>query len=390
MATLAEWNGNTTSSAGVNSGQSDGIAAATSGSQGQEIITHAESSSVYSTSILSNSYDSPPENVPEAFPNAPDVDIPWTSTPTISAHLTDAARGSPPPVSTNPVELATPGGTEDLQVSRSGNPSLNSHPNRTGGGNNPVDAPSDVSNQNSTLMSSGEPDEAPSEGILLSLMTPFSLGNSSQTAISTRHSKSRPSHTPTSEPAVVSASSSSSDIHSLNGAPALPTMTNDEASTRTARTIAGATVAGVGIVLLIVAAVYVYTRRGAMRSLSPHTRFPSFRTKRKRPTSTPINESEENFFRREITQIRGFDLEQATVTSGSHYSDYDDDDEEGWEEIDIRDARSGNLEKDNGEWLEKWRRGKERMISTRRPEESRFNPRLPLPPVSLEGQRTDK
>ncbi|KAL5494674.1 hypothetical protein ACEPAI_135 [Sanghuangporus weigelae] len=354
-----------------NSVHGDGIAA-TSG----EPQTQTEDPAIPSSSESSDSSDGySPGNSPEALPNA--TDVPWTYSPTISAQLTDATWGTSQPVISKTTRLVTPE-NEDLQPTGSGSSSSNLQPNSTQGDDLADALPwaSQMSSGNNTLMSG----EASSGLSLSTLITPFSPGNSTRTTFASHPSSARASN-----PSTIAESSSSSDIQSLNGAPALPTMghTDGAASTRTVRTVAGVTVGGVGLVLLIVVAVFVYIRRGVMRGVGSNIRFPSLHSKRRFPPSQPFNESEENFFRREIAQIRPFDLENASMSSGSHYSD----DEENWEEIDMRDARNGNMEKDNGEWLESWRRGKERMISTRRPAELRFNPKLPLPPISLDDRR---
>ncbi|KAL5536053.1 hypothetical protein ACEPAF_4158 [Sanghuangporus sanghuang] len=369
----AAWEGDTSLDAGpdTNSMQGDGITV-TSG----EPQTQTEDPAIRSSSESSDSSDGySPGNSPEAIPHA--TNVPWSSSPTISAQLTDATWGTSQSVISKTTGLAPPE-NEDLQPTGSGSSSSNLQPNSTQG-DDLADAPpwtSQMSIGDNTLMSG----EAPSSGLSLpSLITPFSLGNSSQTTFVTHPSSAR---TPNSS---IAASSSSSDIQSLNGAPALPTMghADDAASTRTVRTVAGATIGGVGLVLLIVVAVLVYIRGGIMRGLGSNIRFPSLRSKRRFPPSQPFNESEENFLRRETAQIRPFDLENASMSSGSHYSD----DEENWEEIDMRDARNGNMEKDNGEWLESWRRGKERMMSTHQPAELRFNPKLPRLPISLDDRR---
>ncbi|KAL5533650.1 hypothetical protein ACEPAG_110 [Sanghuangporus baumii] len=356
---------------GENSVQNDGITA-----NSGETQTQTEDLAVPSSSEFSDSSDGySPVNSPEALPNA--TDVPWTSSPTISAQVTDATGGTSQPVIGKTTRLATPE-NDDLQQTGSGSSSSNLRPNSTQG-DDLADTPpwaSQMSSGNNTLMSG-----VASSGLSLSsLITPFSLGNSSQTTFASHPSSARASN-----PSTIAESSSSSDTQSLDGAPALPTMghTDGAASTRTVRTVAGATIGGVGLALLIVVAVFLYIRGGMVRGLGSNIRFPSFRSKRRFPPSQPFNESEENFFRREIVHIRPFDLENASMSSGSHYSD----DEENWEEIDMRDARNGNMEKDNGEWLESWRRGKERMISTRRPAELQFDPKLPLPPISVDDRR---
>ena len=99
-----------------------------------------------------------------------------------------------------------------------------------------------------------------------------------------------------------------------------------------------------------------------------------------------VNESEENVYRRE-KQLP--DLENATISSGSHYDD--ESEVHGgveWADIDIRDPRSGSMAQDNGEWLDTWRRGKEQMLCARQPPELQFNPELPLPPITLESPNT--
>ncbi|KAL5519534.1 hypothetical protein ACEPAH_1217 [Sanghuangporus vaninii] len=372
LTTPPAWEGDTSLDAGPDE-QGDGTTA-TSG----ELQTQREDPAVHSSSESSDSSDGySPGNSPETIPNA--TDVPWTSSPTISAQRTDATWGTSQPVISKPTGLVTPE-NEDLQPTRSGSSSSHLQPDSTQG-DDLADAPpwaSQISGGNNTLMSG----EAPSSGLSLpSLITPFSLGNSSQTTLATHPSSARAPNPS------IAASSSSSDVQSLNGAPALPTMgpADGVASTRTVRTVAGATVGGVGLVLLIVVAVFVYIRGGVMRGLSSNIRFPSLRSKRRFPPSQPFNESEENFFRRDTAQIRPFDLENASMSSGSHYSD----DEENWEEIDMRDARNGNMEKDDGEWLESWRRGKERMMSTHRPVELQLNPKLPRPPISLDDRRVN-
>lgn len=104
------------------------------------------------------------------------------------------------------------------------------------------------------------------------------------------------------------------------------------------------------------------------------------------PITRNVNESEENVYRRE-KQLP--DLENATISSGSHYDD--ESEVHGgveWADIDIRDPRSGSMAQDNGEWLDAWRRGKEQMLCARQPPELQFNPELPLPPITLESPNT--
>ena len=133
-----------------------------------------------------------------------------------------------------------------------------------------------------------------------------------------------------------------------------------------------------------------YLRGGAIRGLGFRARrrnagrrtYTSFFHPEKGPSSGPPTGSKENILRREPSRRSSSfhrDIENATATSGSHYEDDDQ-----WETIDVCDPRGENVQRDEGEWLEGWRRGKERMMSMYEPPERlRFNPNLPLPPITV-------
>lgn len=59
-----------------------------------------------------------------------------------------------------------------------------------------------------------------------------------------------------------------------------------------------------------------------------------------------------------------YDTETATQSSGSHYES--DSSEKPDDDPDIRDARTGYMQRDNGEWLESWRRSKEKAFENLR------------------------
>ncbi|KAH8110696.1 hypothetical protein DFH11DRAFT_1802189 [Phellopilus nigrolimitatus] len=94
-----------------------------------------------------------------------------------------------------------------------------------------------------------------------------------------------------------------------------------------------------------------------------------------------------NISRRGTSAARPRDLESASLSPKSHYGDQGGHGEDLWEEIYVRAPGGGHadMEKGDGEWVETWRRGKERMVaSMRRVPALQFDPALPLPPISLE------
>lgn len=155
--------------------------------------------------------------------------------------------------------------------------------------------------------------------------------------------------------------------------------------------LAGISVASAIAAIVIVIAVVVYVRGGALRGV------PHLRSKKKAPF---VDQSQENECRRIVSPNGGAesvdDLEKAASSSClgvvplEHCSSIPGDAREGqWEEIDIRDPRSGNMEQDHGEWIEAWRRQKDALVSAqRRPPELQFNPALPLPPITLDSGST--
>ena len=110
--------------------------------------------------------------------------------------------------------------------------------------------------------------------------------------------------------------------------------------------------------------------------------YTAFFNPNKTSSMAPPTGSKENMLRREPSRRSDDctrDLENATASSGSHYEDDDM-----WETIDVNDPRGENVQQDEGEWIEGWRREKERMMSTiEPPERLRFNPNLPLPPITV-------
>ncbi|KAH8110686.1 hypothetical protein DFH11DRAFT_760660 [Phellopilus nigrolimitatus] len=152
--------------------------------------------------------------------------------------------------------------------------------------------------------------------------------------------------------------------------------------------VAGVTAGAVVVVLLVLLSVFAYTRGGALRSLTSSEHAPPCESERKGP---PASVS-----RRGTGAARPRDLESASVSSESEkrFDDQGKDGEDRWEEIDVRAPGNGHadMEKGDGEWVETWRRGKERMMaSMRRVPALQFDPALPLPPISLEeGMRRQR
>lgn len=207
--------------------------------------------------------------------------------------------------------------------------------------------------------------------------------------------------------AVMSAQTVSSSLSPVNNK-AQPLITNVEhpiastitntaepallASVGSAGPLAGISVATAFAAFVIVIAAIVYAKGGALRGLMT-----SWRPKRKAPL---VDQNSENTNRRAGSSnetLRGVeDLEKASsslVSEGvepSHRISFPDDaredTQEQWEEVDICDPRSGNMIKDNGEWLESWRQRKDALLKAQRsPPELKLDPAIPLPPLSFDA-----
>lgn len=148
-------------------------------------------------------------------------------------------------------------------------------------------------------------------------------------------------------------------------------------------TIAGATAGAVVVILLILLAAFAYVRGGAMRGLSSNAHSKISRLHSSLRRAPLVDKGHEKIYRQETNEVRPHDLETATVSSGSHYDDIQD----GWEEVDLRGARTGEMGKDKGEWLESWRMGRERMMTTSGPPTLTIDPQIPLPPIDLKIER---
>ncbi|EJC98653.1 uncharacterized protein FOMMEDRAFT_31682 [Fomitiporia mediterranea MF3/22] len=272
-------------------------------------------------------------------------------------------------------ELATTG-DDDLQSAMPGSPSLSAQSSSTNTDDLHTAGVSDswtaLAAQNTWITTIS--DEDSSSGVTIVPLTFEGATSSAGSTTTVRHlpttSTSRFSATDYSSSAFASVTSAASILPNLKHAEGTnPAMTT--------RTIAGVAAGAVVIIILIILCVFIYVRGGVLRGMNSNAQLSALRPSKK---SAVVNESQENLYRRDMSEIRPRDLENATVTAGTHY----DDTEEGWEKIDMHDARSGNMGKDNGEWLESWRRGKERMMTTRQAPELHFNPDLPLPPISWE------
>ncbi|THG98176.1 hypothetical protein EW145_g7473 [Phellinidium pouzarii] len=132
--------------------------------------------------------------------------------------------------------------------------------------------------------------------------------------------------------------------------------------------VAGITAASIIVAVLVLLAIAMYIRSGLSWKPSVNCLI-----KRKASVSAPASASEssvkqavEGFFQWGNRAVWRGDLEAASASSGAgaRCGGRRGEDGEGmWEEIDIRDPRSGCMEKDNGEWLEAWRRQKESMMA---------------------------
>ena len=151
----------------------------------------------------------------------------------------------------------------------------------------------------------------------------------------------------------------------------------------TGRINAGIVAGSVAGVFVILFAAFVYIRGGSIRSLAFRPKNPDHdllcTQKRSQEGPTWVRE---NLQQRGPVNISP-DLEEARETPESHHGD-----KEQWVDIDVEDPELGKFQKDNGEWLEDWRKRKEEMMSKPGPPELQLNPVLPLPPISTRTLET--